>query len=137
MRRITVTDWKYPGDAAVRRAFAANVLRILEAKGFTLEELERRVAESQKGFDKGFYERAFGRTVKRLRQERSMTRRNLALSAGIPVRVLTQIERGHGGDWTSVSVVCRIAAALKLRPHELMAHFQEAIKQADSSRVWW
>jgi len=37
-----MTEWKYPGDDAVRRAFVANVLTIIKEKGLTLEEFERR-----------------------------------------------------------------------------------------------
>ena len=132
-----MTDWKYPGDDVVRRAFIANVLRTIEEKGLTLEEFEWRVAEARTDLDAGVHERAFGRAVKKLRLERNLTRKRLAGSAGIPVRVLIQVERGQGGSVISVPEVCRIAAALKLRPHELMAHYQDAVKQADSSQAWW
>jgi DNA-binding XRE family transcriptional regulator len=132
-----MNDWKYPGDDAVRRAFAANVLRLVEEKGLTLEEFERRMEESREKFNEGFHERAFGRAVKKLREECSMTRKALAAAAEIPIRMLIQIERGHGGDLISVPEVCRIAVALKLRPHELMSHYQDAVVQADSSQAWW
>jgi len=132
-----MTEWKYPGDDAVRQAFFANVLTIIREKGLTLEEFERRVAKARKELDVDVHERAFGRAVKKLRLQRNLTRKRLAGSAGIPVRVLIQIERGHGGRLISVPEVCRIAAALRLRPHELMAHYQDAVKQADSSQAWW
>ncbi len=132
-----MTDWKYPGDDVVRRAFIANVLRIIEEKGLTLEEFERRVAEARTNLDAGVHERAFGRAVKKLRLQRDLTRKRLAGSAGIPVRVLIQIERGHGGRLISVPEVCRIAAALKLRPHELMAHYQDVVELADCAQAWW
>jgi hypothetical protein len=132
-----MTEWKYPGDDVVRRAFFANVLTIIGEKGLTLEEFERRVTEARKELDVGVHERAFGRAVKKLRLQRDLTRKRLAGSAGIPVRVLIQIERGHGGRLISVPEVCRIAAALRLRPHELMARYQDAVKQADSSQAWW
>jgi transcriptional regulator with XRE-family HTH domain len=82
------------------------------------------------------HERAFGRVVKKLRLQRNLTRKRLASSAAIPMRVLVEIERGHGGPLISVPEICRIAAALRLRPHELMAHYQDAVKQADSSQAW-
>lgn len=132
-----MTEWKYLGDDAVRRAFARNILKIIKEKGLTIDEFERRLAEARKGFDADVHERAFGRAVKNLRQERKITRKALAASAGIPVRMLIQVERGHGGRLISVPEVCRIAAALKLRPHELMAHYQDAVKQADSAQAWW
>jgi|SRR5579872_5294435 len=132
-----MTEWTYPGDDAVRLAFARNVLKIIKEKGLTIQEFERRLAEAQKGLNAGVHERAFGRAVKKLRQERKMTRKALATSAGIPMRVLIQVERGHGGRLVSVPEVCRIAAALKLRPHELMAHYQDAVEQADSGQAWW
>ena len=130
-----MTELTYPGDDAVRRAFARNILKII--KGLTIEEFDRRMAEARKGLDPGVHERAFGRAVKKLRQERKMTRIAVAASAGIPVRVLIQVERGHGGCLISVPEVCRIAAALKFRPHELMAHYQDAVERADSAQAWW
>ncbi|HYT19908.1 MAG TPA: helix-turn-helix transcriptional regulator [Candidatus Polarisedimenticolia bacterium] len=132
-----MTEWKYPGDDAERRAFARNILKIIKEKGLTIEEFERSLAEARKGFDAGVHERAFGRAVKNLRQERKITRKALAASAGIPVRMLIQVERGHGGRLISVPEVCRIAAALKQHPHELMTHYQDAVKQADSAQAWW
>ena len=132
-----MTEWKYPGDDAVRGAFAANVLRIIEERGLTLEEFERRVTTAHANLDEGFHERAFGRAVKKLREERGMTRRTLAGWIGIPVRALVQIERGHGGGLVSVPEICKIAVALKLRPHELMAHYQNAVEQADGGQAWW
>src|SRR5258707_12657659 len=129
-----MTEWKYPGDDAIRMAFAANVLKIVEEKGLTLEEFERRMREVRKDLDVGMHERALGRAVKKLRIERDMTKKFLAASAGISVRVLIQVERGHGGLLLSVPEVCRIAVALKLRPHELMAHYEDAVKPATEPR---
>ena len=132
-----MTDWAYPGDEVVRLAFVHNILKIIKEKGLTIEQFEQRLAEAQKGLNAGVHERAFGRAIKRLREERKMTRKALAASAGIPVRILIQVERGHGGRLVSVPGVCRIAAALKLRPHELMAHYQLAVEQADRAQAWW
>lgn len=132
-----MTEWKYPGDDAVRRAFAANVLRIIEEQGLTLEEFERRVSAAQDNLDEGFHERAFGRAVKKLREERGMTRKTLAGRIGVPVRAIVQIERGHGGDLVSMPEICKIAAALKLHPHEFMARYQDAVELADCAQAWW
>lgn len=132
-----MSDWKYPGDDAIRGAFAANVLRLVEEKGLTVEEFDRRMTESRDKFNEAFHERAFGRAVKKLREKRNLTRKALATAADIPIRVLIQIERGHGGDLISVPELCKIAIALKLRPHELMSHYQDAVVQADSSQAWW
>jgi transcriptional regulator with XRE-family HTH domain len=126
-----MTTWKFPGDDVVRRAFVANVRRILKEKGLTPEEFERRVVKAGEELDAEMHERAFGRAVRRLRLERHLTRKKLAASAGIPARMLIQVERGRGGRLISVSEVCRIAAALKLRPHELLVHYQEAVNQVD------
>jgi DNA-binding XRE family transcriptional regulator len=129
-----MTEWKYPGDEAIRMAFTANVLKIIEEKGLTIEEFERRMQEVREDLDVGMHERALGRTVKKLREERNMTRKRLAASAGISVRVLIQLERGQGGLLLSVPEVCRIAVALKLRPHELMAHYEDVVKYATEPR---
>jgi predicted transcriptional regulator len=131
-----MTKWTYPGEDAVRRAFFANILTIIKEKGLTLEEFERRVAKARKELKMNVHERAFGRAVKKLRLQRNLTKKGLAGSTGIPVRVLIEIERGHGGRLISVPEICRIAAALRIRPHELMAHYQDAVEQADSSQAW-
>ncbi len=132
-----MSEWTYPGDDAVRRAFARNIQKIIKEKGLAIQEFEQRLANARRGLNAGVHERAFGRAVKKLRQERKMTRKALAVSAGIPVRVLIQVERGHGGRLVSVPEICRIAAALKLRPRELMAHYQDAVEQADRAQAWW
>lgn len=124
-----MTEWRYPGDEAIRMAFLAGVTELAQERGLTLEELERLVA-AQGQHDDGSHERALGRAVKKLREEQHMSRKTLAVSAGIPVRLLIQVERGHGGH-ASLAEVCRIAHALKLTPHELMAVYEKAYKQAN------
>jgi len=94
------------------------------------------LAEAARDLDAGLHERALGRAIKKLREERNMTRRVLAASADIPIRRLIQAERGHSGR-LSLSEVCRIAAGLRLHPHELLEHYQDAVKEADSSQAWW
>ena len=125
-----MTEWSYPGDEAVRRAFLAAVTTIVQEKGLTAEEFEQRLADAQRQPDDGSHNRALGRAVKKLREEQHMTRKALAVSAGIPLRLLIQVERGHGGQ-TSLPEICRIASALKLRPHELMQHYEKAFRQAN------
>lgn len=132
-----MSEWKYPGDEVVHKAFVANVLAIIKEKGLTVEEFEQGLQNARTEIDAGVHERAFGQTIRRLRRERNLTRKSLAGSAGLPTRVLIQIEQGQGGSLISVPEVCRIAVALNLRPHELMAHYQDAVKQADSSQAWW
>lgn len=121
-----MTDWTYPGDEAVRLAFAANVLEVIKEKDLTAEEVEKRLAAAQKSLDQRLHERAFGSAVRKLREGRNMSRKMLAASARIPVRLVIRVERGRGGD-ISVPELCRIACALKLLPHELMEHYQNAI----------
>jgi len=131
-----MTEWTYPGDEAVRLAFAANVLEVIKEKNLTPEEVEKRLAAAHESLDQRLHERAFGRAVKELRYERSMSRATLAALAKISLRLVIRIERGRGGD-ISVPEVCRIAYALKLLPHELMEHYQSAVKEVNSSEAWW
>jgi hypothetical protein len=130
-----MTEWTYPGDEAVRLAFAANVIEVIKEKNLTPEEIEKRLAAAHKSIDQRLHERAFGRAVRRLREERSMSREALASSAKISVRLVTRVERGRGGD-ISVPEVCRIACAFKLLPHELMEQYQNAVKEASDGDVW-
>jgi DNA-binding transcriptional regulator YiaG len=89
-----MTEWRYPGDEVIRMAFLATVTKLAQERGLTSEELGRlMVAQDQP--DYGSHERAFGRAVRKLREEQHMSRRTLAVSAGIPVRLLIQVERGH------------------------------------------
>lgn len=131
-----MTEWTYPGDEAVRKAFAATVSKIVKEKGWTPEEFQRRYVDAVKDLDTGLHERALGRAIKNLREERKMTRRALAASGRIPVRRLIHSERGHNAR-LSLSEVCRIAAGLNLHPYELTEHYQDVVKQADSSQAWW
>jgi hypothetical protein len=124
-----MSEWKYPGDEVVRLAFTANVLEVIKEKNLTPEEVEKRIAAAHQTIDHRLHERAFGRAVKKLREERNLSRK-------IPVRLVMRVERGRGGD-ISVPEVCRIACALKLLPHELMEHYQNAVKEADTSEAWW
>jgi DNA-binding XRE family transcriptional regulator len=130
-----MTEWKYPGNEAVRRAFAATVSEMVEERGWTAEEFRRRLVAAARDLDAGVHERALGRAIKNLREDRNMTRRSLATSAGIPVQRLIHAERGHGGG-LSLSEVCRISAGLNLRPYELIQRYQDAVKHADSSQAW-
>jgi len=129
-----MTEWAYPGDEAIRRAFLATVTEIMQEKGLTLKQFENRLEDTQGQLDYGSHERALGRAVKKLREEQHMTRKALAISAGIPLGLLIQVERGHGGQ-ASLPEVCRIAHALKLRPHELMEHYEKTFKQARQSQA--
>ncbi len=131
-----MTDWAYPGDEAVRLAFVANVLEVIKEKNLTAEEVEKRLAAAHESLDQRLHERAFGRAVRKLREERSMSRETLAASARIPVQLVIRVERGRGGD-ISVPEVCRVACALKLLPHELMEHYQNAVKEANDGEAWW
>jgi DNA-binding transcriptional regulator YiaG len=131
-----MTDWTYPGDEAVRLAFSANVLKAIKEKNLTPDEIENRIAVAHKRIDYRLHERAFGLAVRKLREERNMSRKVMAVSAKISVRLVTRVERGRGGD-ISVPEVCRIACALKLLPHELMEYYQNAVKEANASEVWW
>lgn len=131
-----MTEWKYPGDEVMRLCFTANVLEIIKAKNWTYEEVQKRIAAAHQRIDHRVHERAFGRAVRMLREERNLSRKALALSAKIPIRLVIRVERGRGGD-ISVPEVCRIACALKLLPHELMEHYQKAVREADSSEAWW
>lgn len=129
-----MTEWTYPGDEAICRGFVATVTRIVREKNLTIEQFEKRLVEARTECDWRSHEQALGRTVKGLREKRHITRKALAASAGIPVRLLIQVERGHGGK-TSVPEVCRIAHALKLRPHELMKHYEKVFTEASSNRA--
>ena len=131
-----MTEWTYPGDEEVRLAFAANVLEVIKEKNLTPEEVEKCLAAAHKSLDQRLHERAFGRAVKKLRYKRSMSRATLAALAKISLRLVIRVERGRGGD-ISVPEVCRIAYALKLLPHELMEHYQNAVKETNSSEAWW
>ena len=124
-----MTEWKYPGDEAMRRAFMETLHEIIAEKNLTPEEVNRRIAEAHKTIDHRLHARAFGCAVRKLRQERELSRKALALAAGLPLRYLIRIERGHGLD-VSVPEICRLACAFKMRPHELVRVYEKNVQEA-------
>jgi transcriptional regulator with XRE-family HTH domain len=60
---------------------------------------------------------AFGRNVRKFRQQEGISQAQLAYEAGLPSNTIARIERGEMN--TSVSNVFRIAAALNIEPGEL------------------
>jgi DNA-binding XRE family transcriptional regulator len=105
-------------------------------KKLTIKEVGKRPAAARKGLDLKLHERAFGRAMRKLREEHNMSQEQLAARANVTVQLVARVERGCGGG-ISVLAVCRIARAFKLLPHEFMKHYQNAVKEADSGAAWW
>jgi len=64
----------------------------------------------------------FGRTVRRLREERRLTQAQLAEAAEISPTYLGIIERGE--NVPTLSVILQLAAGLKLHPTELFRDYR-------------
>ena len=94
-----MTEWKYPGDEVVGLAFAANVLEIIQEKNLAPEEVEKRIAEAHNSMDHKVHERAFGRAVRKMREDRNLSREALATSAKIPVNVFQTTTQGCTARW--------------------------------------
>ncbi len=65
---------------------------------------------------------AMGEAIKRARQERGMTQREVADRADADVTWLSRLESGGNPAWGTIK---RIAAALEMRPSELAARAEE------------
>jgi transcriptional regulator with XRE-family HTH domain len=63
----------------------------------------------------------FGATVRRLREARGLTQEALAEAAGISATYVGFIERGD--SIPTLSVILQVAAALSVRPAELLRDF--------------
>lgn len=100
----------YPGDEAVQRAFNRAVLRKCEEKGWSRDDLERR--RRALAYDPRWARRALALRLQAIREERGLSRRDLALIANVPLRVLTIAERG-GDSGIGVGELMRLCLGLK------------------------
>ena len=68
-----------------------------------------------------------GRTIKRLRREKGMSQEVLSGLAGIARTHLTMIE--NGTKQANFETLCKLAAALELKPSELVRQFENEAGQ--------
>jgi transcriptional regulator with XRE-family HTH domain len=79
------------------------------------------------GLDRKRISRALGLAIKEAREKRLVSRKELSRTAGLPLRRLIALERGLAGDMP-VTEFFRISYALKMRPDELTARFEDIEK---------
>ena len=72
--------------------------------------------------------RQFGRRVRQLRGERSVTQEELAHRMGRTVEMVSKIERGR--VWVSFKTLCRISTALAVEPVELFRFDELAVPES-------
>jgi transcriptional regulator with XRE-family HTH domain len=65
------------------------------------------------------WQRTLGRTIRRLRDERRLPQKTLAFQANMAVSYLSGVEGGRRN--ISLANICQLAAALQVRPSELLA----------------
>jgi transcriptional regulator with XRE-family HTH domain len=70
------------------------------------------------------FEVAFGRVIRRLRQEAGRSQEDVAAAVGISTYYVRELELGRRNR--SLSVVVRLAAALGQQPHALMQKAEAA-----------
>ena len=111
-------DWT-AFDDDVLKAYRLTVEEMLAAKGLTMERAEKLAKDSGRRLNRAAHRRALGRSVRKRRERRGLTRPGLAAAAGLQLRVLIAIERGTA-EHLSLLDFCRIAHALKVGLGELI-----------------
>ena len=111
---------KPPQRESIGEAFR----RLREQFGLTLEEVAERLAESVP--DMWRLAKALGAVIRDDRNRRGMTIERFSEAIGVDVKMLQVVEAGHTIDFDA-RVFCRIAAALRRTPDELvtMTHIRE------------
>ena len=71
-----------------------------------------------------------GQTIKRLRRQKGMSQELLSGLAGIARTHLTMIE--NGTKQANFETLCKLAAALELKPSELVKQFEAAAEQNET-----
>ncbi len=69
-------------------------------------------------FSEAHIKKVFGETVRSLRNQRKMSQEKLALDIKMDLTSVNEIERGHRSP--KLVTVCKIAAALGVRPSQLL-----------------
>ena len=107
----------YPGDYAVRMAFAEAV-RILK------QEAKDRPSTYRPRFEIEWMQRAFGVRLRELRGERRMTLTQLADASNVPERLIAAMERGRGAD-TPLGDIIRLCLGLKYEATQFFSDMEQ------------
>jgi DNA-binding XRE family transcriptional regulator len=107
----------YPGDYAVRMAFA-------EAVRTLKQEAKDRPPTYRPRFEIEWMRRAFGVRLRELRGERRMTLTQLADASNVPERLIAAMERGRGGD-TPLGDIIRLCLGLKYEATQFFSDMEQ------------
>ena len=119
--------FQYPGDDVMCKALGEALKKARLDAGLSIEEAEERSRIVMEGLDRKRISRALGLAIKEAREKRLVSRKELSRTAGLPLRRLIALERGLAGDMP-VTEFFRISYALKMRPDELTARFEDIEK---------
>lgn len=68
---------------------------------------------------------SFGKTLKRLREERGLSQEELGYESGYHRTYISQLERGQKSP--SIQTIFQLARALNLKPHALVQSVEEQL----------
>lgn len=101
----------YPGDEAIRKAFGETLRELRLQKGWSLEEADAMLQDAFQEDPDPLLARALGLVVRQLREKQKMSRVQLSAASSLPVRFISNLERGKVQNATLTQIV-RISMAL-------------------------
>jgi DNA-binding XRE family transcriptional regulator len=121
----------YPGDEAIRRAFAETVRSIRIEKGLSIEEADALLATAMRSETPRNTMRALGLVVRELREKQRMSRWALGRASGLSVRLLVQIELGKADP--AITDVVRLSIGLRHCITEVMERIYSVKQRLDAN----
>lgn len=115
----------YPGDEAIKKAFGEALRKLRLERGLSIEEAD---AILRAGIEYPRLPRALGIVVRRLREQKKMSRTQLSAASGLPLRFLISVERGKAQDATLTDIV-RLSFGLNLPADEFVVQVEEQLRK--------
>lgn len=116
----------YEGDDALNWAFSKVEKAMRAASGLSDEQIAENIKKARTNPVTLAYPRAFGLRLRAVREERKVSRPELAGASNVPVRMIVMIERGIGGE-APMGDVFRLCLGLK---YDVVKFFREIEQEA-------
>jgi ribosome-binding protein aMBF1 (putative translation factor) len=121
----------YPGDEAVTKAVEEALHRLFREKDQSLEEAYATFRKANQKDSQSMVPRALSIVVRRLREERKMSRAQLSRASGLSVRFIGTVERGRAHSATITDIV-RIAFGLNHCITDFVSQVDELSKKLEA-----
>jgi DNA-binding XRE family transcriptional regulator len=116
----------YEGDDAMNWAFSIVEKELRAASGLSDEQIAENIKKARTNPVILAFPRAFGLRLRAVREERKMSRPELADTSNVPVRMIVMIERGVGGE-APMGDVFRLCLGLK---YDVLKFYREIEQEA-------